>query len=281
MTVHKEPGGGFWTFESPLDAHLEVPSLAELASAWHTYHGESDLITLEDHMFGVCERPEEKPSVIISLDLCEIVRQTGPSLTRIYSHDTPSIEDGYGVYYGDEVLGDDTQQAREILLPNLMHLDHVVPVPFSDAITAFMQRWRKRGAYIIANTSTLPGCELSTVRFLSEHYPQTTRGILLPRNHDGQGATTKAGILHHSKEQISSLLGFELQDTPTIAIEDAYHHAMGYIDHPSDVHIFMPTYSWNELLEENGNVTRVQQQFGTLDTFIAVDEYLQSRGIVK
>lgn len=280
MTTRKEPGGGFWTFDTILDAHFNVPSAHELALSWQEHNGAKDFVNL-DSIFGVCEQPSEKPSVIISLDLCEIVRETGPSLTRIYSHETPSAEDEYGVYYGDKVLGGDAQMARGILLPHLMHLDHVSPVPFSEAIAAFIGRWREHGAFIIANTSTLPGCELSTVRFLSEHYPRVVQGILFPRNHDGQGPTTKAAILQDTIGKISQSTGYNLSTTPTLAIEDAYHHAVGYTEDPNDIQVFMPAYSWNLPLENTEDVIRVEQQFGTLDTFIAVDEYLQSCGIVK
>ncbi len=281
MTISpQEHMGGFWTFESPLESHLEVPTLEELSIAWQKYH-QAEPIALQDGLFGILELPKENPRAIISLDLCEVLRETGPAVTRMYSHNDADFLHDYGIYYGDSVLGSDAQGARSVLFPHLMHMNSVRPVPFSEAITAFMHRWRENGVHIIANTSTLPGCEVSTVRFLSEQYPRTAQGILFPRNHDGKGTTTKAAILQHAKERITTETGFDLSHTPTIAIEDAHHHAVGYIDAPSETHVIMPAYSWNTDLDEHPDVTRVEQGFGTLDAFIATDNYLVEHGILK
>lgn len=258
-----------------------MPSPEELVDIWREHHAANRVITLRHGRLGVCELPSRQPTAVLSLDLCEVLRETGLSLTRLDGDIGDSAMHDYNMFYGDGVLGDDPQRARELLLPELMHYEQVPPVPYSGAITAFMARWREHGVYIIANTSTLPKCELSTIRFLSQRYPDTVHGILLPRNHDGNGTTTKADILLQAKHTINEVTGFNLNDIPTVAIEDAYHHAVDYTEHPSNTHVYMPAYSWNSPLEDHENVTRVEQQFGTLDTFIAVDEYLQACGIVK
>ncbi|HEY0965572.1 MAG TPA: hypothetical protein VGE13_03780 [Candidatus Saccharimonadales bacterium] len=280
MKNHEELRGGFRTHENEIESATTVPSSEELVQAWQKYHDKDTVFELSNGMFGVYELPDKQPSAIISLDLCEVLRETGPSLTRMYGHSDTDFLHHYGEYYGDAVLGEDAQVKRSYLLPLLMQYDHVQPVPFSDSIAAFMRRWRANGVYIIANTSTLPGCEIDTVRFLSKHYSQTMQGILLPRNHDGNGTTTKAGILQYTAEQISARTNYDMQNIPAVAIEDAHHHAIGYVESPADVQVIMPAYSWNEPLEGIEDITRVEQQLGTLDSFIAADNYLVERGIL-
>lgn len=279
MTNNNESTVGLWTFDSARDEQASVPSIEKLQESWRFHHGETtELISPNECIYGTYELPVTHPSFVVSLDLCEVVRQTGPSLTSIYSNEDFAHQ--YGDYYGDSLLGDNPQQAREILLPHLMNMNHVAPVPFSEVIALFMRRWRQAGAYIVANTSTLPGCEESTIRFLAEQYSGTTQGILFPRNHDGRGSNTKANILAQALEDITAASGYDLQTVPRIAIEDAEHHATDYVQHPDDIHVFMPEYSWNESLERSTDVTRVRQGHGTVDTFIAIDDHLTSRGIL-
>ncbi len=269
-----------WTLDThPIDAS-DIPDSYELLDIWNSFHANADMVTLPQ-VLGVCELPTEQPSAIISLDLCEVLRETGPSITRMYTEETDATSHDYGVYYGDGYLGSREQLSRELMLPQLMGAQAVKAVPYAQSIQALLQRWRQAGVYVIANTSTLPGCELSTTEFLAQHYADSFRGILFPRNYDGNGTLTKAGILSHTKQTIYDYTGFSLHDTPTIAIEDARHHAEQYVESAEDTLIYMPAYAWNEPLEHTKQVTRVAQQFGTVDTFIAVDQLLKSRGIVE
>lgn len=281
MNMDREPTGGFWTLDSQSPEELFVPDISELIEVWESYHdSDKEIVDIVD-MYGVCELPDNQPLAVISLDLCEVLRQTGISLTTMYTADTKSTLHDYGSFYGDGLLGDRAQLSRELLLPELMVNNQVLPVPFFESIQAFLSRWKQSGVYIIANTSTLPGCEVSTCRFIAEYFPSSVNGILFPRNHDGKGNVTKADILYSAKETIRLHTGYELHSLPTIAIEDAYHHAANYADHSPAIEIFMPGYSWNEPLEGHTGIIRVEQQLGTIDTFIAVDEALRSHGIVK
>ena len=280
MTIHREPQGGFWTYDSEVEPHFLIPTASELREAWDKHHGVKKYIELDESMYGICEVPQSQPRAILSLDLCEVVRSTGTSVTRIYEHDDTRYLEDYGAYYGDAVLGEFAQQKRELLLPQLMHYDLVQPVRYSDAITAFLRRWREAGVFIVANTSTLPGCEISSIRFLANNYPTTTQGILLPRNHDGNGMVTKAAILQHVTQKITNATGFEISSLPIFAIEDAQHHAASYVRLNNSVEVIVPAFSWNASLDNESRITRVEQQFGTLDTFIATDEIMRSRGIL-
>lgn len=257
-----------------------VPSVDQLLDIWKEHHGDKPITNLEG-MYGICELPNSQPTAILSLDLCEVLRETGPSLTKMYGRAISDTLHDYGAYYGDGLLGHREQFSRERILPELMRHNTVTPVPFSEAIHAFLQRWNKAGVFTVANTSTLPGCEASTTRFIADHYPDSIRGILLPRNHDGKGSTTKADILESAKQTVARQTGYDMNTIPSLAIEDAHHHAVNYIEHPSSIQVFMPNYSWNSALSEQENITIVEQTLGTIDTFIAVDEALKIRGIVK
>jgi hypothetical protein len=257
-----------------------VPSVDQLLDVWKEHHG-NKLMTYLDDMYGICELPDNQPTAILSLDLCEVLRETGPSLTRMYGRTVGDTLHDYGAYYGDGLLGDREQFSREKILPELMRHNTVTPVPFSEAIHAFLQRWNQAGVYTVANTSTLPGCETSTTQFIADHYPDVIKGILFPRNHDGKGGTTKASILEKTKQTLACQTGYDMETIPSFAIEDAHHHAVDYTEHPSSIQVFMPNYSWNSTLSEQENITIVEQRLGTIDTFIAVDEALKIRGIVK
>lgn len=279
MKLQHEKQGGLWTFDQAAGMKPYVPSNDELREIWQEHHSSSETVELD--MYGICETPTKQPTAILSLDLCEIVRETGPSLTTIYSADKTAFADDYGNYYGNTLLGDDAQLKRTLLLAELMSANYVKPVPYAEALHAFLENWGKQGVYVLANTSTLEGGEESTVKFLAEYYTAATKGILFPRNHDGLGSTTKAGILRHAKNKLQVATGFDFESIPTIAIEDAHHHATNYMAEDPNIQLFMPAYTWNEPLDNIDRITRVEQQLGTLDTFIAADEHIRSRGIVK
>ena len=277
---NRPPIPTLWTLDTHPIHDSDIPDTRKLLSAWRENNLDADMVALPD-MLGICELPSKQPSAVISLDLCEVLRETGPSLTRMYTADTAITSHDYGVYYGDGYLGDREQLSRELLLPQLMGAQAIKAVPFAQSIQTMLQRWRQSGVYVIANTSTLPGCELSTTTFLAQNYTDSLRGILFPRNHDGKGSLTKAGILAHTKQTIYEYTGHHLYDTPTIAIEDARHHGEQYVSESEHTEVFMPAYSWNEPLENKNRITRVEQQLGTIDTFIAVNQLLRSRGIVE
>lgn len=270
-----------WTFESP----LEAPSSEELIASWQKYH-QTEVRPLDSDSLGLLEIPDKAPRAIVSLDLCEVLRQTGLSLEGIHNPflNLPAnfaqdyeINDLYESWQGDTKI----RTRNVIMTQQLMYFEQVSPVPYHEAIQAFLQRWQHNGIYVIANTSTLPGCEISTIKFLADTYPNSLRGILLPGNHDGLGTTTKADILQQAKRQLSRIIGTDVTTVPTIAIEDAWHHGKNYVESEDQIDVFMPAYKWNEPLENTPSITRVAQQFGTLDTFIAADNYFVDRDILK
>lgn len=278
--------GGFWTFESPLEPHFEAPTSEELATSWQMYH-QTEAHQLDGDFVGLFEVPETAPRAVVSLDLCEVLRESGIALESIHNSfedSTPQAHaqnheygDLYSAWQGDAR----TPTKNRAMLQQLMYLEYVAPVPHHEAIQAFLQRWHHNNIYVIANTSTLPGCETSTIKFLADTYPGSLRGILLPGNHDGLGTTTKPDILRQVKQRISHDTGFDITTSPTIAIDDALHHGKNFAEEENNVQVFMPAYKWNESLENAPSITRITQRLGTIDTFIAVDNYFVEHGILK
>lgn len=298
----KEPESSpLWTFQSEPDPEFKQPSGRELLACWREHHSATKRAFLLENHFGVCEVPERAPTAFVSLDLCEVVRETAISLTRIRGgglSDIVTNSEGTNSDYGMTFLGADTFSPRvnvtQIILWHLMNEKApnneedqkfkpplITPVPHASTIRSLMQRWREQGVYIVANTSTLPGCEKGTIKSLNDHYAGTTQGILFPRNHDGRGVATKAGILEEAKEIMEWHTGFDLTNAPTIAIEDTPHHAQGYIARDPEAQVFMPEYEWNRAVKDAPNITRVEQGLGTVDTFVVVDKHLRERGIIK
>ena len=166
------------------------------------------------------------------------------------------------------------------MLQEFMYYDHVEPVPFADAITAFIKRWKENDVYVVADTSTLPGCELSTVRFLHQTYRGCFDGILLPRNHDGNGTVTKISALEAAKAAMVSQREFSTF-IPTYLIEDTSHHAIAFAEHPASTKVIMPEYGWNEACSNHEYIDRVVQSLGTVDAFIHTDNELSAAGIIS
>ncbi len=240
--------------------------------------GGDNSVIPSDAIPGVINLPRSAPTAVISMDLCEVVRSSALSLLRIPGGDLSDMV--YDVTTGFHDYGSRSngipdaraQPWRQLHLQQFMNHDVVEPVPYNETIVAFMKKWQNNGVYIFANTSTLPGCELATVEFLQTYYPGCFQGIMLPGNHDGNGATTKVDALG---EVLSAL---ELAGTGTIghtiAVEDATHHIKTYQEH--NVTTFVPSYGWNAPTDGLSGVERISTERlgGTIEAFVALDQYL-------
>lgn len=267
----------FWT----PDRHVEEerwqpPSQAELATYWRCATGNQELLELPDTIYGACNVPPAQPTAFAVLDLCEVVRETGIAISRlgggglkeIFNHEKGAAD------YGASFLNFQRDDMIQITVQLMMDHDLVDAVKFHEALTAFMQRWKKADAYIVADTSTLPGCENNTIDFLERYYPSCFDGILLPRNHDGNGQVTKAMAFAATQEAIANIFGDEIYDVPVVYIEDTPHHTTTFKNAFPDSKIFMPEYDWNTNHDQHTDVTIVPRHLGTVDSFIAADNYL-------
>lgn len=227
-------------------------------------------------MESVVPPPGGQPHAFAVLDLCEVVRETGIAVARMGGGGLDEVfnpEEGTADY-GNHFLNFTRDDMIKITVQIMMDHDLIDAVQFHEALTAFMQRWKAAGTYIVADTSTLPGCEKNTIDFLERYYPSCFDGILLPRNHDGNGRTTKADAFAAAQNAIALWYGKEIYDAPIVYIEDTPHHTTAFKERFPNSKIFMPEYDWNTHHTQNSDVTVVPQHLGTVDSFIAADNHL-------
>ncbi len=130
----------------------------------------------------------------------------------------------------------------------LMNKDHVAPAASHEDIAGVMREWRRHGVFVVANTSTLSGCEIPTVRFLKKYYDSCFDGIVFPRNHDGNGKITKAAALGMTLDELSN---FGVEPTFAMHIDDTTHHIEAMLTTPPhpNMGLFMPRFASNAALE--------------------------------
>lgn len=266
-------------------AIYDEPSIPELEQLWTKHNGEAEILELKPNIYGACTVPSKIPRAFAAIDLCEVVRHSGGSLLDMRGAsiaDMATEDDGQTFDYGSTVNEwpqDMAQAYRHYYLDEFMRNQVVEPVPYIDSIATMLRHWRSQGIYVVADTSTLPGCEAATIEFLGQRLPHGFDGILLPRNHDGLGSTTKLEALNDVKRAITDIFrSQESLNVPTVAIDDAVHHALAYAEGDKDITVLMPEYPWNTAAENvSSQVIRIAQIFGTLDTFVAADQFLRSK----
>jgi hypothetical protein len=272
------PSQQLWTPETHPRHLYEAPHREELKAFWYERHSHDSLLELPEEIYGVCRRPDTTPVAIASIDLCEVVRETALSIARMkngdiehFVHDENEIVD-----YGASHVGLNEDGLLGSIIQELMEMEHVPPVPYGEAIASVLRTWRAQHVYVVANTSTLEGCELTTVKFLAEHYPDCFDGVTFPRNHDGNGKITKAQALDAVYQAIG-YEGHDIQNVPAVMVEDTSHHAKAFREHFPDSTVFMPAYEWNRSCEDPAlGITRVDRALGTAGAFLAAHEYMAS-----
>lgn len=281
-----------WTPEKHvLESKWRQPTKTELEQYWIDLQPERrPLLDLPEGVYGVCHKPDVPPQAFAVLDLCEVVRDSAlavaamhdGSLENVFNEDDAHFSD-YGTKFLNLPRSTKEIDYITILVQELMDQQQVKAVPFHEAIAAFMERWRAANVYIVADTSTLPGCEKSTIDFLDQYYKNCFDGILLPGNHNGNGRTTKAEVFLSMRSVMSDELEANLEDIPIVQIEDTPHHVDPFFEGQAFEHMktFMPVYDWNERLHDtHPHIRRVNRGFGTVDSFIAADKHFKSIGLV-
>lgn len=233
-----------WIPGRSLDHAYPVPPAQELSAELHKGQP-GEYVELEG-VFGTMRIPaaDEKIGSVISLDLCEVIRLTA----RAIASTGGKLYEGNSYLEGlwqDERFGvTETDFAYYTLQPIAqVMINHgmVEPVDGAKEISGMIRDWRKNGAYCVANTSTLPGCELGTIRFLNEHFPRCFDGIVFPRNHDGRGRMTKSAALSHVLDR----LGDEDHSPEYVLhVDDTVHHIQGMLESRphTAMHCFLPVY---------------------------------------
>lgn len=170
-------------------------------------------------MYGVFIPTEAAPSAVVSVDLCEVLRRTGWSIA-IRAGQDGSIEYPYS-----KATGVDDEAQNTALVHDLMKTDRVHPVEGAEEISQILRDIRQQGNLVIANTSTLPGCETATINFLAKYYPGVFDGI-----HFNTGGHHATEVNASKAWAIRQLLGVIHPNNPShrgltiVSIDDRPHH---------------------------------------------------------
>lgn len=248
-----------------------VPEPEELATAWgEIYDDSSTVLPLQD-VYGVMrDNPGEKHWAVASIDLCEVTRETAETFMKLGGFTIAHAGETYG--YGKPFGLEEDPESVTRIVQAIMSRDQVTPVPGIEDIQSILSEARQSGIYIIANTSTLPACEIPTLRWLKRYLPDCFDGIVLPRNHDGTGPVTKGT----AKEAVVGVLNSRVDTakvTHTLHIDDAPHHIravrdtskkLGMLGHAD----FTPKYIWNT------NHTDMNHQDTPHESFIAANDVI-------
>lgn len=213
-----------------LSHEYPTPDQEELAALWQRYSSDSMLVEAPG-VYGVIREPDTLPDVVVSVDVCEVLRQSHVSYRSVEDVSGRPIESNIFTY-GDESLSISSGLDITNVLRVLMNNNLVSPVENIGRIAAVMQTWRNNNVYVVANTSTLPGCEPGTIEFFNEYLSGCFDGILLPRNHDGTQPLTKGIALKNLVDKFREDFGATPQ--LVIHIDDAPHHQHGVINEHSD-----------------------------------------------
>ncbi len=251
-----------------------------LKDAWQFYSG-GEAVPLQD-VLGVYT-PRDDVRAIASIDVCEVLRDTVVSIDRasnIVHHET-GLEIGRRAdysgttWYSAEAAGLPYERATiQSIAQVLMNEDLITPVDEIEDIARILQEWRRNGIMTVANTSTLPGCELATVtKYFAKHLPGAFDGIVFPRNHDGTGKITKAMAI----EILATEADLPHRTLPLIHIDDVVHHVEGFMTHYADHDghaTFLPLHG------DNAHAPADTHCQSPLDAFEKAHLHFEQRGVL-
>lgn len=261
-----------WIPGRDIELHHEypVPPVEELANYWHEYTGGD--VREAPGVYGAIAMPDAPPRAYASIDVCEILRESHLGL-RSVAEIRSEPYDGNIHRYGD---GTPITSAADItsVLQVLMTNGLIRPTPGVEEMASTMRRWREQGVYIVANTSTLPGCERGTIDFFGAYLPGVFDGLLLPRNHDGTLPLTKG---HAAANVVAALPPEAGQDVVALHIDDSPHHNIAFRAQVgafagAQVATFQPQYPSHLPLDQGSVITPTP-----LEAFRAADAFLASQ----
>lgn len=216
-----------------------APSQADLTDYWQAVYSEP--AEPVSGVLGVINKQAHEPTALVSVDLCEVLRDTGREYQR-----TIGLRDvKLFPYMGQLAAG-----GLDIVTPTIQRLMNEGQVPVVDEIdeiAAIIRRVRSSGALVLANTSTLPGCEFATIdeRFMASRLKDCFDGIVFPRNYDGLGTVTKADAVASALRQV----GLDEQAAVIVHIDDTPHHLQSFATRfasTPNLGLFMPVHDSND-----------------------------------
>ena len=178
-----------------LDDEYPTPTQDELRDLWQAYSEPQAVVAPIPGAFGAMRMPDAPPTAYVSLDICEVVRHTNvgiQAVERSGQHMLDNPQKSIHVY-GEGCTYQENYADIQTLAQVLIEGDFIEPIDGIDQMRHMLQRWRRAGAYIMANTSTLPGCEPGTIRFFDRFLAGGFDAILLPRNHDSHASMPNKG----------------------------------------------------------------------------------------
>lgn len=259
-----------WTPGQGTELHAEypVPTLQELIEHWQGYMpGE---VVEAPGVYGCIRLPDAPPRAYASIDVCEVLRETHRGLRKV-AEASDAIYSGNIHRYGEGTpitSGEDITTVLQVLMTHCL----IEPVDGIKEINTILQEWRRKGVYVIANTSTLPGCEKGTIDFFKSHVPNSIDGILFPRNHDGALPFTKG----HAVANVITFLGSGSPDITAVHIDDSPHHNIAVREQVgaqgrTRVATFQPAYPSHLPVDAGSVVTRTP-----VEAFQAADQFLSA-----
>lgn len=171
-----------------LEAEYPTPTQQELCDLWQDYTGADAVVPTPNGIYGAMQPPEAPPTSYVSVDACEVVRATNLGIIGAQRSADHMLQNPIRSIhcYGEGCTYEESYADIQTLAQVLIDGDFIEPIEGIDQMRDMMQRWRSMGAYIVANTSTLPGCEPGTIRFFDRYLPGAFDAILLPRNHNSE-----------------------------------------------------------------------------------------------
>jgi hypothetical protein len=268
--------GEIWVPGFHLDADYPTPHDEQMRELWTEHMGVNEAVST-NKVFGVFTPPAMSVKAVASVDLCEVIRETQMSLfdaTGVTGNHNSNYS--CGTWYDPERVGESKERSIVVSVARvLIDKGLVKPVDEIEKITDILAGWRKAGIWVIANTSTLPGCEPGTIKHtLAKSTSSQFDGIVFPRNHDGNGTVTKATAL----KTIIDEAGVS-PDVPIIHIDDAYYHHASFRAEKSSFNgqmfLLAPAY-------DGKKVAHVDFEFSSpLETFVGANALFNYLGVTK
>jgi len=205
--------------------------------------GSTGLVTEVTGGYGVVGLPVERPQAVVSVDFCEVLRQTGRTCGEAMGI--------YGIEYPYAVATGLQELEIFALVRGLMNAEQVQLTENAEVILRLLQEMRTAGALVIGNTSTLPGCEVATMRFISKHYPGAFDGVNFNTGgHDPAVAKkrTKAWAIDSIMRDIDPTFQAADPAFKVFSIDDRPHHNQSFHDLFAGAVTYMPR-CMGEILE--------------------------------
>lgn len=250
-----------------------VPTTEQLTEQWQAYTGK-EAQPLQG-VYGVYTVPPDGVCAVASIDLCEVVRDTAISMSGVVGETIRRGQYSTDTWCDPAVYGRDYEYS--VVLGVLQAVMNETGVPVVDEIQdlgQYMKLWRQNNIYIVANTSTLPGCEKVTIELLENELKGCFDALVLPRNHHGDGPITKAKALGILADEAN----LDLYTLPLFHIDDATHHVVGFTDHfadhPTNAY-FIPAHNYNSA------PTPEMDCENPLEAFKKAHEFLRKQGVLQ